>query len=601
MENIFAQRIEMLRDLMRERGWDAVVITGSDPHNSEYPAARWKQPEWLTGFTGEAADVVVTMEHAGLWTDTRYFIQAEKQLADTGVVLHKTRIPEQVLIPEWIASYFEGQGDIVIATDGLCTGAGFMQEIIDSCDASGISALPAAIPDMLDSLWKNRPGIPQTPIGTVRSGEDRKDKIAWLRRFCSSQGCDSILLNALDEIAWVLDVRASDIEYNPLVISYLLVSRDSARWFVLKDEPYDPGSEESFSELEADGIEILPYSDIELELSNALEGRLFVDSSTLNYELYNALRSCDIAEGKSPVPLRKAIKNDIELQGIRNCHVRDGVVMEKFLYWLEKSVEAERDIDEWDAAVKLGQLRAASVNYVCDSFETISAYGESAALPHYCTPRDHAPKLRDSGLYLCDSGAQYLDGTTDITRTVPLGNCSALEREDYTLLLKGHIDLAMAVFPAGTPGCRLDVLARAPIWSSKRNFGHGTGHGIGWYSVVHEGPQDIRQNLNGTAFEAGMVTSNEPGIYREGRYGIRHENLMICKDAGTNGFGRWLCFETVTLCHFDTSIIVPGILDRQETEWLNAYNERVYNTLKPWLGEETSAWLRSKTLPLKTD
>lgn len=595
MENIFAQRIEALRTIMREHGWDAIVLTGSDPHGSEYPAERWKQVQWLTGFTGEAGDVVITLDHAGLWTDTRYFIQAVQQLEGTGVELHKTRIPEQVLIPDWLAGKFEGEDELVIAVDGLCVGTGFVQEIIDTCDRAGENTLIAAVPDLLDKVWKGRPAIPQTPISTVNPGESRGEKIEWLRAFCRTRNCEGILLTALDEIAWLLNVRASDIEFNPLVISYLLVTSDSVKWFVLKDDIEDKETDLTFGELHDDGIELLPYADAELELSDFAGGRLFVDPDTLNYQMYRALRNASLEEGTSPVQLRKAVKNPVELKGIRDCHLRDGVAMERFLYWLEKSVEAERDIDEWDAAVRLGQLRADVPGYISDSFETISAYGKGAALPHYITPRDHAPKLHDSGLYLCDSGGQYTDGTTDITRTVPLGECTALEKEDYTIVLKGHIDLAMAVFPAGTPGCRIDALAREPLWRYKRNFGHGTGHGIGWFLGVHEGPHDVRQNLNPVPLQPGMVMSDEPGIYREGKHGIRHENVLVCVDAGTNGFGSWLAFDTVTLCHFDTSILVPGILNREETDWLNAYNERVYQTLRPHLPEPIAEWLREKT------
>jgi Xaa-Pro aminopeptidase len=280
---------------------------------------------------------------------------------------------------------------------------------------------------------------------------------------------------------------------------------------------------------------------------------------------------------------------------MRDVHVQDGLAMERFLYWLERSVDAGREITEWDAAVKLGQLRADLPGYRGDSFETISAWGPGAALPHYITPHAYAPVIREGGLYLCDSGGQYDRGTTDITRTVPVGRISALEREDYTLVLKGHIDLAMAVFPEGTHGCRLDALAREPLWRSKRNFGHGTGHGVGWFLGVHEGPLDVRQNLNPTVLQPGMILSDEPGIYREGRHGVRHENLLLVVEAGQNDFGRWLAFETLTLCHFETDALELSLLDRSEIEWLNAYHERVYRTLSPQLPREIADWLREKT------
>ena len=585
---MITQRIELLRTLMRAKGWDAMVVTGSDPHSSEYPAERWKQVEWLSGFTGEAGDLVVTLDHAGLWTDTRYFIQAEQQLAGTGIILHKTRVPEQVLIPEWLEQQFGADG--IIAVDGLCVGTGFAQSLPGTV---------ISIPDLLGRFWEDRPGIPQTPVFTVDPGESRREKLSWIRAFLQERECDAILLTALDEIAWMLNVRASDIEYNPLVISYLMISQTGLDWYVLKEEVEDPESKATFSILEADGVRLLPYGDIDY-LPSEFMGRLFVDDATLNYQLYSSLTAAGVAleRGTSPVGLRKAVKNAREIAGMREAHLQDAVAMERFLYWLEKSVECGREISEWDAAVKLGQLRADQPDYLGDSFETISAYGPGAALPHYVTPHISATILREGGLYLCDSGGQYTCGTTDITRTVPLGQCSALEREDYTLVLKGHIDLAMAVFPEGTPGCRIDALARESLWRSKRNFGHGTGHGIGWFLGVHEGPHDVRQNLNPTPLQPGMILSDEPGIYREGKHGVRHENLLLVVPAGENEFGRWLAFEPLTLCHFDTDALVLPLLDRSEIEWLNDYHERVWQALAPRLPQEVADWLREKTLPL---
>ncbi len=594
MENTYAQRIETLRRMMRERGWDAVVFTGSDPHSSECPSDRWKQVRWLTGFTGECGDLVVTLDHAGLWTDTRYFIAAGQQLPGTGVELHKTRVPEQVLIPEWMARTFAGQDEVIIAVDGLCVGAEYVQDIIEAVEAMGADCLVASVPDLLDKFWRDRPEIPQTSITTVDPGESRSAKLAWIRRFVESKECDGILLSALDDIAWQLNVRGADIEYNPMVISYLLITRDELSWFVIKDPVEDEQSLRSFAVLEEEGVRILPYSDIELELS-AFEGRLMIDSSSLNYHLFKSLKAVDTLDVPSPVQMRKAVKNPVEIQGMRDCHLLDGLAMERFLYWLEKSVAAQTCPTEWDAAVKLGELRAENPGYVMDSFETISAYGKGAALPHYVTPRENAPILYPEGLYLSDSGGQYTNGTTDITRTVPLGSCSRLEKEDYTLVLKGHIGIEMAVFPAGTPGCRIDALAREPLWRHKRNFGHGTGHGVGSFLSVHEGPHDMRQNMNAVPLEAGMIITDEPGIYREGRHGVRHENELLVVDAGTNEFGRWLRFESLTLCHFDTTIIVRELLSPDEIEWLNEYNEKVYQTYKHMLPHSMKEWLREKT------
>ena len=599
LENVFSARVEALRARMRDNGWDVVILTGSDPHASEYPAPRWKQVQWLTGFTGEAGDVVVTASHAGLWTDTRYFIQANAQLAGTGVRLHKMRVPEQVPIPQWIASL--GLERPVIAVDGLC------QTVADVRDlqAAVPSAVIVPVPDLLSPLWEDRPAIPATPVITLGedlTGESREARLHWLRKWMILQEVDAILLTALDQIAWLLNVRGADIDYNPLVISSLLVTIDDVFWFVRKDALADPDEETlaSFEELLSDEVTLCNYEEAGLALTTFVTervDRIFVDPASLNIQLRTCLEEggYHVVEGPSPVPLRKAVKNPVEIDGMREAHLEDGLAVEQFLYWLEAHVG---QVNEWEAACKLQSLRARIPGYRGDSFETISAYGPGAALPHYVTPRTGAPVLQPRGLYLVDSGGQYLFGTTDITRTVPLGPCTPLEREDYTLVLKGHIDLAMAVFPHGTAGCQLDVLAREPLWLARRNFGHGTGHGVGFFLGVHEGPQDIRQNFNRQPLEPGMITSDEPGLYREGMHGVRHENLILCRRVEENEFGSWLGFETLTLCHFDTSCLELSLLTEAERTWLNAYNAHVYETLRPRLAPEIAAWLRTKTLPV---
>lgn len=598
MENVFYARIEALRVLMRENGWDMVILTGSDPHNSEYPAPRWKQVEWLTGFTGEAGDVVITADHAGLWTDTRYFIQANRQLEGTGVVLHKMRVPEQVPIPQWIASL--QMDEPVIAVDSLCQTVAAVGEL----RAAVPSAVIVPVPDLLSALWEDRPAIPSTPIITLGedlTGESREARLRWLRKWLIRQGADAILLTALDQIAWLLNVRGQDIDYNPFVISYLLVTMDEANWYVRKDAFEDPDSEtaDSFRELQADGVTLCDYSDIHFALSSLQDSgvdRICIDESGLNYALWTALENGpEVLSVESPVPLRKAVKNSTEIEGMREAHLEDGLVMEQFLYWVQQHAGS---VNEWEAACYLGSLRAKIPGYRGDSFETISAYGPSAALPHYSTPSEGSALLEARGLYLCDSGGQYLFGTTDITRTVPMGPCTALEREDYTLVMKCHIDLAMAVFPKGTCGPHLDILAREPMWRYKRNFGHGTGHGVGFFLGVHEGPHEFRQNFNSIPFEAGFVVTDEPGLYREGMHGIRHENVLLCRSLGDNEFGSWLGFEPLTLCHYDTSCLELSLLTEDERNWLNAYNEKVYRSLSPRLPEEVAAWLHEKTRPV---
>ena len=603
MENIYAQRIQALRSMMSDNGWDAVVIGGSDPHSSEYPAPRWKQVEWLTGFTGEAGDVVVTADHAGLWTDSRYFIQAIEQLQGTGVELHKTRVPDAVSIPDWLFEHAS-----VVAVDGLCQS---VSAVSDLKEALGEDGQVVDVPDLLDCLWEGRPALPVSPVTTLDvecfGGIPRIEKIQWLRRWMLVEGFDRVFLSSLDEIAWMLNVRGSDIDYNPLVISYLLVSHDSVKWFVRKSPAFtDPETPESFDELRMDGVEVLYYDDVFIGLSDFGEdstgGRLFVDPSTLNNNVYayicEAYGPDNVVSGTSPVILKKSVKVSSEIESMRQTFIDDGVAMECFLHWLDEEVSMGREITEWEASEKLTEFRSQVPGYRGNSFENISAYGPSAALPHYSTPREGSSVISPKGLYLVDSGGQYLTGTTDITRTVPMGECSQLEKEDYTLVLKGMIDLSMAVFPRGTAGCQLDALARMPLWRAKRNFGHGTGHGVGFYLCVHEGPQSIRYQYNPQALLPGMVTSNEPAIYRQGMHGIRHENIILCREAGESEFGDWLDFETLTLCHFDTSAVIPELLGPDALAWLNEYNDRVYRTLAPLLPPRTAAWLRDKTLAL---
>ncbi len=599
------ERIAALRELMAAKGWDAVVVTGSDPHSSEYQAPRWKQVEWLTGFTGEAGDVVVTMDHAGLWTDSRYFIQALAQLEGTGVELHKTRQRDSVMIPQWLSGKAK-----VVAVDGLCQSVDVVKEIEESIGEGGIVV---DVPDLLQELWIDRPQIPVTPITTLDvetfGGIPRLDKISWLRKWMLVNGYDKALLTSLDEIAWMLNVRGSDIDYNPLVISYLLVSQDYVKWFVKKtatDSELDPDTVDSFNELKMDGITVEDYDAVFFALADfgddGTSGTIFLDPSTLNSNIHKCI--CDsfapenIVTGTSPVIMEKALKVPSEIENFRQAYLEDGVAMEKYLYWLETEVRSGREVTEWEASEKLTEFRSEIPGYRGNSFENISAYGKNGALPHYSTPVTGSAVIKNHGLYLVDSGGQYLTGTTDITRTVPMGDCTDLEREDYTLVLKGMIDLSTAVFPRGTAGCHIDVLARMPMWKAMRNFGHGTGHGIGYYLCVHEGPQGMRQNFSQCPILPGMVITNEPGLYREGMHGIRNENTLVCREKGVSEFGDWLEFETLTLCHIDTSAVVRDILGAEALAWLNSYNEKVYRTLSPLLPDEVAAWLRAKTMPI---
>lgn len=609
MANLYAERVFRLRQQMAENGWDVVIISGADPHSSEYVAERWQQVAWISGFTGESGSVVITADHAGLWTDTRYFIQAGKQLPGTGIELHKTNVPDEILIPDWLSTYLHFDHDPVIAVDGLCQTISDINAILSAFHHHGKNnPIIHSIPDLLECIWNDRPAIPESPVTTLSecyAGCSRHQKINWLREEIQKQSCDAILLTALDEIAWLLNIRGMDIAYNPVVISYLLVTMNEVRWFVKKSDHLNQVTQNSYAELEKDNIRICDYHDIIHALNLLKYDQLFYDESSLNYALFKVLcgnndKPEHVKTATSPIVLKKSIKNDVEISCMRKAHVVDGIAVVRFLHWLEKSIQSKKSVSEWDAAVQLGKFRSLCPEYRGDSFETISAWGEGAALPHYVTPKDGSTLIGDHGLYLCDSGGQYLFGTTDITRTVAVGPCSELEKEDYTLVLQGHIRLAMCHFPRGTSGVLIDVLARDSLWRNHRNFGHGTGHGVGFYLNVHEGPQNIRQGYKKQALLPGMITSNEPGLYREGMYGIRHENLILCVDTGDNAFDyQWLKFETITMCYLDTAPIKPGILLKEEVQWLNDYNERVYQTLAPCLDKEDADWLREKTLPVE--
>ena len=585
----YRQRLELLRSFMRSTDLDAVIIYAGDPHFSEYPAARWKQVEWLCGFTGEAGDLAITLDDAGLWTDSRYFIQAEQQLAGTGVALHKSRIVGEESIGDWLIKEI-GEGARV-GVDSLCTSVSSLKELQQYFEVVGI-------PDILSPLWEDRPAIPQSPVYSINPGESREEKVDWLRALLADNACDYILISELDQIDWLLNLRASDIEYNPLLIAYLLLGQEDAKLYVIKDDYDDSVSEYTFEMLQSEGVEVLPYEEIALELLSLDNSCIWIDESSLNAELYSSLKA-KIFSAPSPIPARKAIKNPLEIENIKEAHIRDGVAMEKFIYWLENRMAAGERVSEWDAACKLGEFRSQIEDYVEDSFETISAYGPSAALPHYHTPSCDAPLLEPSGLYLNDSGGQFSSGTTDITRTLPLGACSERERREYSLVLKAHIDLAAAIFPVGTPGCRIDAAARLPLWKHQLDFGHGTGHGVGYFLGVHEGPAQIRQNLGAAPLCKGMVSSIEPGIYGEGLFGIRHENLYLVEDAGKSEFGQFLRFEALTMCHFDTSILELDLFEDWEIDWLNSYHERVLDNVGPLLGEDEFEWLKSKTAPVR--
>ena len=593
------ERIDALRRKMTEWGWDVAVTVGEDPHNSEYTPKRWCQREFISGFTGSAGVVVVSKDHAGLWTDSRYWIQAARELEGSGIELHKMVSVEDKDWIKWIAQNVPSGGKVGI--DGLCMSMGEALQLENAVAAKGASVVSK--PDYLEALWPGRPLLPQ---GKVWSHEDKfagrsvKDKLSWLRGELEGKGCGYMFLNCLDQIAWLLNIRSNDVEYCPFVISFALVGPDSVELFA----DVSKFGDEALLKLKEDNITLHPYAEVGGYIKSLkTKEKILIDSSSLNYETGKAIVEAfgreNIVEGSSPVDLAKAVKNDVEIEGFRKAYVQDGIVQTRFFKWLEEQVSSGARITESDASDKLHELRAAMPDFLDESFETISAYGKNAALPHYSTVRGKDAVLEPHGLYLNDSGAHYAYGTTDITRTVPLGPLTDLERQDYTLDMMAMIDLAMALFPEGTPGCRIDAIARRPLWNAMRNFGHGTGHGVGNVLSVHEGPQSIRQNLKDQPMLPGMITSDEPGIYREGYHGIRHENMILCMRKGENEFGRWLGFETLTRTYLDTSALDFSMMERQEIDWLNNFNRAVYDQVAPFLTETEKEWLKNKTKPVK--
>ena len=590
------ERVLALRGLMREWGWNAAVIVGEDPHNSEYTPSRWCQREFISGFTGSAGVVVITSDHAGLWVDSRYHIQAARELQGSGIELHKMISVEDAEWMKWIADNVPAGGKVGI--DGICMSeldALQLQSLIATNGSSIISR-----PDFLGEIWPDRPSLPQDPVwlhAKIYSGRSTADKLSWFRSVLADRDCRYALVTTLDQIAWLLNIRSNDIAYCPVVISFAVVTPDAVALFA-DEVKFSPEVREA---LGSDGISVYPYDGVTGYIASLpADGKMMTDPSSLNYELAKAVNDRFGADGTvccaSPIDVEKSVKNAVEIEGFRQAYVQDGVAQTRFYHWLENAMAAGEQLSEADAADRLHEFRAICPDFLDESFETISAYQENSALPHYSTVRGQDALLQPHGLYLNDSGAHYRYGTTDITRTIALGPTTQLEREDYTLVLKGMIGLATAVFPRGTRGANIDVLARIPLWKALRNFGHGTGHGIGHVLCVHEGPQDLRQNVYDQAMLPGMVTSDEPGLYREGMHGVRHENVILCRELEKNEFGDWLGFETLTCTYIDPTPILPELMTDEEKAWLNHYNEYVYIRLLPYLDEDEKRWLRSKTI-----
>ncbi|MCS2277794.1 aminopeptidase P family protein [Bacteroides sp.] len=590
MKQSIKERIHALRMTFRPNNIKAFIIPSTDPHLSEYVAPYWMSREWISGFTGSAGTAVILMDKAGLWTDSRYFLQAEKELEGSGITLYKEMLPETPSITKFLCQNLKPGESVSI--DGKMFSVQQVEQMKE--DLTPYQLQVNLFGDPLKNIWKDRPSMPDAPafIYDVKyAGKSCGEKVAAIRTELKKKGIFALFLSSLDEIAWTLNLRGSDVHCNPVIVSYLLVTQDEVVYFISPEKI----TQEVNEYLQEQQVSLRKYDEAESFLNSFTGENILIDPKKTNYAIYSAINpACKVVRGESPVTLLKAIRNEQEIAGIHHAMQRDGVALVKFLKWLEASVlsgkETELSVDR-----KLHEFRAAQPLYMGESFDTIAGYKEHGAIVHYSATEESDVTLQSKGFLLLDSGAQYLDGTTDITRTIALGELTEEEKTDYTLILKGHIALAMAKFPAGTRGAQLDVLARMPIWSHGMNFLHGTGHGVGHFLSVHEGPQSIRMNENPIVLQPGMVTSNEPGVYKAGSHGIRTENLtLVCKDK-EGMFGEYFKFETITLCPICKKGIIKEMLTAEEVKWFNDYHQTVYKKLSPSLNEEEKKWLLEAT------
>lgn len=592
MKTTIVERIAALRKIMQERRIDAYIIPSSDPHMSEYPAARWETRRWISGFTGSAGTIVVTADKAGLWTDSRYFLQAIDQLQGSGIELYKLALPETPSIPEFLLTELhEGQ---TAGFDGACYSIADSRTLVQKLSRKGIKVDSSM--DLPGEVWDDRPEIPGDSLFEMPieySGKSTSEKIEEINAMLRESEADCTILSALDEVAWTFNIRGTDVTYNPVVISYAFVSKKENVLFIQPKKL----TEEAAKRLKEEGVILADYSMIRTYLSRLPENsRVFLDPAKTNVAIYNALpEGATIVEGIAPANHLKSIKNETEIKGFRSAVLKDGIALTRFYIWLEKQMSAGERVTELSASAKLTSLRAEQPQYIMDSFSAISSYGEHGAVVHYTPTPETDTRLQPEGLYLLDSGGQYLDGTTDVTRTIALGEPTEQMRKDFTRALKGTISMAKCKFPEGIRGCLIDAFARKALWDAGINYLHGTCHGIGHCLNVHEGPQSIRMEENPVILREGMVMSDEPAMYRTGEYGIRTENIMLVREDSVTEYGRFLTFDTLTLCYIDTRLVIPSMLSTRENAWLNKYHEMVYELLSPHLNEEEAAWLKNKT------
>ena len=592
---VIITRIEELRTVMKSEGIDAFVFPSTDPHNGEYVPEHWKGREFISGFNGSAGTAVVTMDDAALWTDSRYFLQAEEQLAGTGFRLMKLKIEGTPTISQWLGRKLAANGGTVVGIAGMVNSIGTVEALADELRAEGGITLRTNF-DPLKVIWKDRPAIP-SDMAIVHpqkyAGESAQSKIARIRQALRERHVEGMLVSALDDIAWALNIRGTDVHCNPVVVSYLLITMDSVTLYINSDK-LTPVVREH---LAANGVMTDEYENVKKGLAGYDGYNILMDPDETCYTLYKAYGDRPKVLAPSPLPSMKIVKNETEIMGYRYAMLRDGIAMVKFLRWLVPAVE-EGGVTEVSASDELEAFRAEQSLFKDISFDTIAGYGAHGAIVHYEPTPETDIELKPEGLLLLDSGAQYLDGTTDITRTIALGPVTDEQKHIYTLVLKGHIRLAMAKFPANASGTQIDILAREAMWREGLNYMHGTGHGVGSYLSVHEGPHQIRMEYKPEPLRAGMTVTNEPGLYLAGKFGVRIENTMLITEYMNTEYGRFLKLEPLTLCPIDKTPIDVDMLADEELDYLNDYHAAVFKSLSPYLDDEMTEWLANACAPL---
>ena len=592
MNHHSGKRLNALRSFMQVYDIQACIIPTTDPHISEYTPDHWKTRQWISGFTGSAGTLVVTGDKAGLWTDSRYFIQAEEQLQGSGIALFRMGLPETSSPEEWLKGELK-PGD-TLGLDGRVYTASDAIALTDCFKEYNIRVNSCF--DPFDSIWEDRPALPMNLafiLPEAFSGESARSKIDRLLGEMRKENCTCTLLASLDAIAWLLNLRSNDIEYNPVTICYAVVSEKETRLFIAPEKL----TPEVTDYLQSEGVVCTEYEKIDDYIQKLDAQDILITPGKINYALYNSIPASCILHEKAvhPVDAMKSLKNETEIAGIRRAMQRDGIALVKFFHWLDTQFMEGKPVTELDVSARLRIFRSEQAHFFSESFETIAGYGPHGAIVHYAASEESNVTICPEGILLIDTGAQYFEGTTDITRTIAVGPVTEAMKTDYTRLLKGNISLSGARFPKGTVGMQLDVLARQFIWQEGQNYLHGTGHGVGHFLNVHEGPQSIRMNYNPAPLKPGMITSNEPGLYRAGEYGIRIENLLLTIPDKTTEWGEFYAFETLTLCPIDTQLIEWPLMTPSEIRWLNEYHQKVYQLLSPHLSPDEQDWLRKKT------